>query len=40
MMAWRAVDLPARRIGSIEPKAGHEEFISHFHVLIRKSTGG
>ena len=40
MMARRAVDLLAGRIEQAEPGADHEEFISHFSVVIRESTGG
>ncbi|MFI2037133.1 LacI family DNA-binding transcriptional regulator [Streptomyces bottropensis] len=40
MMARRAVDLLAGRIEQTEPGADHEEFISHFSVVIRESTGG
>ncbi|MFD5163129.1 LacI family DNA-binding transcriptional regulator [Streptomyces hawaiiensis] len=38
-MAQRAVDLLARRIEQTEPSAEREEFVSHFSVVIRESTG-
>ncbi|MFF0094889.1 LacI family DNA-binding transcriptional regulator [Streptomyces canus] len=40
IMARRAVDLLAGRIEQTKPGADHEEFISHFSVVIRESTGG
>ncbi|MFI9583466.1 LacI family DNA-binding transcriptional regulator [Streptomyces sp. NPDC052236] len=40
MMAQRAVDLLARRIEQPEPGVDREEFVSHFSVVIRESTGG
>ncbi|MBA4862216.1 LacI family DNA-binding transcriptional regulator [Streptomyces sp. PSKA54] len=40
MMAQRAVDLLARRIQQTEPGADREEFVSHFSVVVRESTGG
>jgi DNA-binding LacI/PurR family transcriptional regulator len=40
MMARRAVDLLAGRIEQTGPSAGREEFIGHFSLVVRESTGG
>lgn len=39
-MARRAVDLLAGRIEQTQPGTDREEFVSHFSVVIRGSTGG
>jgi DNA-binding LacI/PurR family transcriptional regulator len=38
-MATRAVDLLVKRIERTEPAGSHEEFVSHFSVIVRESTG-
>ncbi|MBE1490835.1 LacI family DNA-binding transcriptional regulator [Plantactinospora soyae] len=40
MMATRAVDLLVRRIEGSTSVDGHEEFVSHFSLVARESTGG
>lgn len=39
-MAERAVALLARRIEEAEPSKDREEFVSHFSLVVRESTGG
>jgi DNA-binding LacI/PurR family transcriptional regulator len=38
-MAGRAVDLLVKRIEGAAPAGGHEEFVSHFSLVARESTG-
>jgi DNA-binding LacI/PurR family transcriptional regulator len=40
MMAERAVGLLAGRIDQAGPRADRQEFVSHFSVVVRESTGG